>query len=283
MKWIERLTDCVDYIEENLCGEIDMDVLCDKACLSRLYFTRLFDAVTGVSLSEYIRRRRMTLAVKDLISGEKKVIDVAYDYGYSSPEAFSRAFKSVHAISPSQVKGKANQLKSYHKIGFSISIKGDIEMNYRIEEKDAFRVLGTSLTTTTEDNRNFEEIPRFWQEIVAAGVTKELGNYSSDFGKMFGICFDEQPDKTFTYSVSVPFKGQDKGRFEEREIPAGKWAIFECKGPMPRALQDTWHRIFAEWLPATGHELAKLPQVEYYIPKDEKMREYWAEVWLPIL
>lgn len=97
MKWIERLTDCVDYIEDNLEGEIDQDLLCRKACLSRFYFLRLFEAVTGMGVSEYIRRRKMTLAARELMSGAK-VIDTAFRYGYSSPEAFTRAFKGVHGF-----------------------------------------------------------------------------------------------------------------------------------------------------------------------------------------
>jgi len=281
VKWIERLTDCVDYLENHLDGEIDWNVLCDRACLSRLYFSRLFEAATGMGVSEYQRRRRMTLAVRDLLGG-RKVIDVALDYGYSSPEAFCRAFKSVHGIAPSQAGEPGAALKSYHRLSFSISIKGDREMNYRMERKDALKFFGTSIGTSSEDGQNYVEIPRFWQESWKNGVMERLNGVSPG-SPCYGICFECEGDgPEFRYAIAVDDRGGDGKGFESLEVPPSEWAVFESVGPMPGAIQDVWKRIFSEWLPATGYELRNAPQIEYYPPGDSQAADYRCEVWIPV-
>ena len=283
MKWIKRLTKCADYIEDNLKGEIKIEELARISCLSTLYFPRLFEAITDIPLSEYIRRRRMTLAAKDIIDGDKKIIDIALDYGYSTPESFSRAFKSVHGISPSSIKKDSTIIKSYPPLAFSISIKGDVEMNYKIVEKDAFQVLGISLVTTDIDGKNFVEIPQFWQEINTDGTSEKMMKYSSESTcAMYGICFDEKEDRSFKYAAAVGYNGGDTGGFEVMDIPAAKWTIFDCIGPMPDAIQSVWKRIFSEWLPATEYELLNLPQIEYYYPGNITGDDYHSEVWIPI-
>ncbi|MEX1377974.1 MAG: AraC family transcriptional regulator [Eubacteriales bacterium] len=283
MKWIKRLTKCADYIEENLKDEIKVEELAKISCLSTLYFPRLFEAITDISLSEYIRRRRMTLAAKDIIDGNSKIIDIALDYGYSSPESFSRAFKSVHGISPSNLKRETPTIKSYPKLAFSISIKGDVEMNYKIIEKDAFQVLGRSIITDDIDQKNLTEIPLFWQKINADGTSEKIMEHSAaDTCAMFGICFDAKEDRSFKYAAAVPYDGGETGGFEVMDIPSAKWAVFECIGPMPNSIQIVWKRIFSEWLPATEYELVNQPQIEYYYPGDPSGENYRSEVWIPI-
>ena len=282
MKWIKRLEECVDYIENNLKGEIDMSTLSRISCLSRLYFPRLFEAVTDIPLSEYIRRRRMTLAARELTEGRKKVIDIAYDYGYSTPESFSRAFKSVHGVSPSHVKAGNPKVKSYPKLTFTISIRGDAAMDYKIIEKSAFDVLGLSLRTTDTDGKNLKEIPEFWAKICSDGSSEALSRLSSDEGIMYGICFDLESDGYFKYAAAVPYAGGEKENFEVVNIPAAKWAVFESIGPMPGAIQKVWKRIFSEWLPATEFEMESLPQIELYYPGDATAGDYKSEVWIPV-
>lgn len=282
MKWIKRLSQCVEYIEDNLKDEIDMNDLCRISCLSSLYFPRLFEAVTGIQLSEYIRRRRMTLAACELAGGDRKVIDIALDYGYSSSESFSRAFKGIHGISPSYVRNQNPTLKSYPKLTFSVSIKGDSEMNYKIVDKKAFKVLGVSITTTTNNGENTKEIPKFWERINNDGTCKQMCKYAATNDVIYGICFDSDSKDTFKYAVAVSYDGGGKSEFEVMDISACKWAIFECIGPMPLAIQNVWNRIFTEWLPATEYEIAPLPQIEFYTLGDSAKDDYRSEVWIPI-
>ena len=145
MEWIERFNEAISYIEEHLTEEIDYEQLGRIACCSSYHFQRMFTYMAGVPLSEYIRRRKMSLAAVDLQGGNMKIIDVAGKYGYSSPTAFNRAFQTVHGIAPSAVKSEGVSVKSFPPILFKITVKGVEEMNYRIETKDAFRIVGASV------------------------------------------------------------------------------------------------------------------------------------------
>ena len=162
MDWLSHLNDALGYIEDNLDGDIDLDKVAQIACCSSFHFQRMFSYMAGVPLSEYIRRRRMTMAAFDLQNGEK-VIDIALKYGYDSPTAFNRAFQSVHGAAPSAARQEGVNLKAYHPISFKITIRGETEMNYRIEQKEAIRIVGVKLETTwtPEKQESFTEVPRF--------------------------------------------------------------------------------------------------------------------------
>ena len=144
MEWIERLNSAIYYMEEHIREELDMEEVARIACCSTYHFQRMFAYMADVPLSEYVRRRRMSLAAVDLQSGDCKVIDASLKYGYDSPTAFNRAFKNVHGIAPSQAKEDGIVLKAFPPISFRITIKGDSEMNFRIEKKDAFHIVGMS-------------------------------------------------------------------------------------------------------------------------------------------
>lgn len=142
MEWIERLNKAIIYMEEHLTGEIDYEETARIACCSTYHFQRMFTYMTNVPISEYIRRRRMSLAAVDLCSSDEKIIDIALKYGYASPTAFNRAFQSVHGIAPSAARKDGCMLKSYPPLSFKITVKGVEEMNYRIEEKGPIRIIG---------------------------------------------------------------------------------------------------------------------------------------------
>ena len=161
MEWIDRLNAAIAYIEENLEGEISYEELGRIACCSAYHFQRMFGYMASVPLSEYIRRRRMSRAAADLQSGQR-ILDAALKYGYSSPTAFNRAFQSVHGIAPSQVKKEGTVLRSYPPLLFKITVKGVQEMEYRIEKKDAFRIVGVSCPLEREVEKNFAVVPRLW-------------------------------------------------------------------------------------------------------------------------
>lgn len=243
----------------------------------------MFEAVTGMSISEYVRKRRMSLAAYDLMEKDLKVIDVAYDYGYSSPEAFSRAFKSVHGVSPALAGKDGNFIKLYMPISFHIEIKGDVSMKYRIEEMEGFKVFGKSITTTSEDGRNFREIPQFWNDVFQSGDFKAMIEQCDESSKNFGICLPMKNELEFDYAIGFSGVKDEYLDFEVCQIPKAKWAIFECLGPMPDAMQRVWNRIFKEWLAATEYEIdCRLPQLEYYTEGDTSSENYYSEIWIPL-
>ena len=174
MDWIERLNKAINYLEEHIREDIDLEQTAKIACCSTYHFQRMFTYMAGIPLSEYIRRRRMSLAAADLQRSDAKIVDIALKYGYTSPTAFNLAFQSVHKITPSAAKKAGTSIKSYPPISFKIMIKGVEEMNYRIEEKEAFRIVGISQPMHKEVEKNFEIVPQMWGKAAADGTIPKL-------------------------------------------------------------------------------------------------------------
>ncbi|MCI8785112.1 MAG: AraC family transcriptional regulator [Eubacterium sp.] len=174
MEWVHRLNQSMHYIEEHLTDEIDYEQLGRIACCSAYHYQRMFTYMAGITLAEYIRRRKMSLAAVDLQGGDERIIDIAEKYGYRSPTAFNRAFQSFHGIAPSAVKEEGVSVKSFSPIVFKIAVKGAAEMNYRIETKEAFRIIGISAPLDQEIENNFMVVPKMWQEASVNGTIQKL-------------------------------------------------------------------------------------------------------------
>lgn len=279
MEWIERLNDAVGYIEEHLTEEIDYERLGKIACCSSYHFQRMFTYMAGVPLSEYIRRRRMSLAAVDLQSTGIKIIDVAGKYGYNSPTAFNRAFQSVHGIAPSAVKNEGVSVKSFPPVSFKIIVKGVEEMNYRIETKAAFRIVGVSVPLEKDIEKNFAVIPRKWQETAVNGTLQKLtGLMDTQPMGVLGVstCNDTEP---WRYYIAVASSQTDRD-LEEYTVPAATWAVFPGTGTN-QSIQDLERRIVTEWLPTSGYEYGNAPDVEVYLNPDPQNAQY--EVWIPVV
>ena len=279
MEWIERLNSAVNYIEKNLTDKIDYEKLGQIACCSAYHFQRMFSYMAGMPLSEYIRKRKMSLAAVDLQGGHAKIIDVAQKYGYHSPTAFNRAFQSIHGVAPSTVKNEGVSVKSFPPITFKITVKGVEEMNYRIETKDAFRIVGVSVPLHKDIEKNFAVIPPKWQEISMNGTLQKLiGMMDTPPMGVLGIstCNDTEPWK---YYIAVS-TSQAKNDFEEYIVPAATWAIFSGEGTN-QSIQELEQRIVTEWLPTSGYEYGNAPDVEVYLNPDPQNAQY--EVWIPVV
>ena len=279
MEWIERLNDAIRYIEEHLADEIDVAQLGKIACCSSYHFQRMFTYMAGMPLSEYIRRRRMSLAAVDLQGKDMKIIDVAAKYGYQSPTAFNRAFQSVHGIAPSAVKSEGVSVKSFPPIQFKITVKGVEEMNYRIETKDAFRIVGVSVPLHKDIEKNFAVIPSKWQEVAMDGTLQRLvGMMDTQPMGVLGVstCNDTEPWRYYIAAAS----SQTAQGFEEYVVPAATWAIFPGEGTN-QSIQELERRIVTEWLPTSGYEYGNAPDVEVYLNPDPQNAKY--EVWIPVV
>lgn len=280
MEWIERLNSAMNYIEEHLADEISYEQAAKIACCSTYHFQRMFIYMAGVPLSEYIRRRRMSLAAVDLQSSENKVIDIALKYGYSSPTAFNRAFQSVHGISPTLARKEGISLRSFSPIRFNMSIQGDQEMNYRIETKEAIRIIGVSAALHREIEKNFEIVPRLWQEAAMNGSVQKLAAMidSEPMGILGVSACDEK--EQWRYYIAAASSKPVCDTFEEYVVPAATWAIFPGEGTMPGSIQELEKRIVLEWLPTSGYEYANAPDMEVYLNADPQNAKY--EVWIPV-
>ena len=275
--WMDRLNSCIEYIEDNLEETIDPDKLCEIALLSRIYFFKLFEAACGISLSNYIKNRRMTKAVSKLKTG-MKVIDAAFLYGYASSESFSRAFKEFHGISPSDVLHSQVQFKSYPKLVFQIKIKGAAYMVYSIETKKAFTLAGKSVMVR-ENEENCTDMSGLWSELQNNGRVEQLAALGGDH-KVYGACFPVDKEKgDFRYAVTAILHAAADvpDGLERFSVKEGRWAIFPGKGKNPDVVATLWDSILSEWLPSHDFEIdSTRPDMENYL-------EDGAEIWLPIL
>ena len=278
MEWVHKLNQSMNYIEEHLTDEIDYEQLGRIASCSAYHYQRMFTYMAGITLAEYIRRRKMSLAAADLQGGNERIIDIAEKYGYRSPTAFNRAFQSFHGIAPSSVKDEGVSVKSFSPIVFKITVKGATEMNYRIETKEAFRIIGVSAPLDREIENNFMVVPTMWQEASVNGTIQKLAGMmdAQPMGLLgVSVCNDEEQWK---YFIAVSSTKASDG-FEEYSVPASTWAIFSGTGTN-QSIQELERRIITEWLPASGYEYANAPDIEVYLNPDPRNAQY--EVWIPV-
>lgn len=289
VEWMERLNEALQYMEDHMSDEISFVEAARIACCSSYHFQRMFSFITGVSLAEYIRHRRLTMAALELQNGNEKIIDLALKYGYESPDAFARAFQKQHGVTPSAAREPGVKLKAYPRISFHISVKGDKDMDYKIVDKPAFKVIGKGIQVSTKDGENNKRIPEFWWECYQSGFSAELekmADKNAVTGECkLGVCIESAPEyKEFTYLIGVEHrKDTIPDGYTQRDIPAATWAIFESIGPMPHAIQNLWKRIYTEWFPTTGYEHAGGLDMEVYPPDDNNDENYRCEIWIPVI
>lgn len=281
MEWIERLNASLNYIEEHLSEVIEIDDLAQIACCSSYHYQRMFTYIAGIPLSEYMRRRRMSIAAVELQQSEIKIIDLALKYGYNSPTAFNRAFQSVHGIAPSAVRKAGSVVKTFPPISFRITVKGVEEMNYRIEKKEAFRIVGLSALMKNNTEENFSVVPQLWGKAAQEGFIPKLASMmNTSIMGILGVsaCFDNEQWK---YFISVATSLPAEAPLEEYTVPAYTWAIFSGEGACPQAIQELERRIVTEWLPTSGYEYDNGPDIEVYLEPDPSKARF--EVWIPVV
>ena len=282
MNMLERMNTTIEYIEEHLLEELHMPGIAKVAGTSESEIQKTFFALTGISIVEYIRRRRLSLAGLELQKGKKSVLEIALEYGYSSPDSFTRAFRLMHGTPPSTVKKGGCLLKSYGRITFVLTIKGVNAMNYKILKKEEMRIIGFKKWFSTENDGQLKEIPKMWDSVTDE-MKQRITALSSNDG-VVGLCADMY-DGGFDYWIGCMSDQECPEDLEEITIPASSWAVFEVIGsmrPLPNAMQDIWKRIYSEWLPNSVYEHAMLPEIEFYSSGDMMADNYRSEIWIPV-
>lgn len=274
--WAEGIQSAVDYIEENLTEELDIGDIAAKAYVSPFHFQRIFSVLCGMTVGDYIRCRRLTLAAQELSSSDIKVIDAAVKYGYDSPDSFARAFTKFHGISPSAAKERGASLKAFAPLRIKLTLEGGNFMEYRIVEKASFTVLGVSRSFNSDTS--YREIPKFWQEHITSGGNRKICG-------QFGICLDGD-GKNFDYLIAdiyKPWEEVPEGCIT-RVIPEGTWAVFPCRGALPKALQDVNTQIWSEWLPnCRDYKLGGNYDIEMYTKPADDPKDNYCEIWVPVV
>jgi len=285
MDWLKRMNDAIDYIEANLAGEISYDRAAQIVCCSTYHFQRMFSFIAGVTLSEYIRRRRLTLAAFELQTSDVKVLDTAIKYGYESPEAFSRAFKTLHGVMPTAARSGV-ALKAYPKMTFFLSVKGAAPMNYRVETREAFEVFGIYGTVCADMERSFAEVEEFigkeYEKNTWANFNELLGRPRDAW---FHAALFDHTETDFKYMICwyTPPKLEIPETYTRLKVPAQTWAIFHASNGPCDKMHDTWRHIYSEWFPTSDYEQTEGPMFEMYFGYGEGDAAYGlSEVWIPV-
>lgn len=276
--WTEGIQRAIEYMEDNLTEELSVKDIAAQAYVSEFHFQKIFGVLCGFTVGEYIRNRRLTLAAEELSSSaEAKVIDVALKYGYDSPDSFFRAFTKLHGITPTAAKEKGASLRHFAPLRIKLTLEGGTMLEYRIVEKSAFTVMGRTRSFNMETS--YEEIPKFWDEHYSTGGGETVCG-------MFGVCLDGD-GKNFEYMIAdnyLPWNEVPEG-YTTKVIPEGTWAVFPCRGALPKALQDVNTKIWSEWLPnCKEYKLAGNYNLEVYLtmPEPEHPENTYSEIWVPV-
>ncbi|WP_242212337.1 AraC family transcriptional regulator [Bacillus cereus group sp. BfR-BA-01383] len=288
MDSLKNMNAAMQYIEDNLTDEIDFKEVARLALCSEYHFKRMFSFLAGISLSDYIRCRRLTLAAFELKNSNVKVIDIAIKYGYNSPDSFSRAFQNLHGITPSEARNSNHSLKAYSPMTFQLSIQGGNEMNYRIEEKDSFRIIGITKRVPIVFNGVNEEIASMWKSLNPESIQtlKMLSNVEPNGIISASTNFSEgrmEEKGELDHYIGVATTKDCPEQFTQLEVVASTWAIFEAVGPFPDALQSVWGRIYSEWFPSSNYELAEGPEILWNESKEVSSPNFRSEIWVPVL
>jgi AraC family transcriptional regulator len=272
----------MQYIECNLGGEIDPIRMAQIAGCSAFHFNRMFAYIAGIPLSEYIRRRRLSVAAIELQATKCKVINIAMKYGYESPTAFNRAFQNMHGVTPSKAYNEGILLKTYPVMSFHLSIKGDVSMDYKIVEMKELTVAGIKKTMNLVDgDEDFSGIMQMWSALTEGDVTRIMSLSNGIINGLIGVSANNN-GLTFDYYIGCTTAETAAPKLEALRIPAATWVVFEATGALPDSIINTWKRIFAEWFPSSDYESLPLPTIEVYSDGDSGSDDYHSELWVPV-
>lgn len=283
MEWNERLQEIVDYVECHLQQKeepVNAEEIARMAGCSFSFFQKVFSYMNGISFSEYIRCRKLTLAGYDLKSTRMRVVDVSYRYGYDSPTSFTKAFLAFHGITPKEARADLAVLKICPKM----QIASKNSFSWRLEQKKSLRLLGIRTRVEASDDKAKSEIPKFWSECQKNGAFAKLVSLDNGEPKgMFGIFgkTDEHIGQ-MEYAIMVVSGQEVPQGMEECILPEATWAIFDCRGAMPRGIQEGWKFLTEEWLIKYPFLHADCPELEWYSDGNPYDADYLSQIWIPI-
>lgn len=291
MDLLFQLNRAMTYIEEHLCDDISLTDISSATTYSEYHFGRLFYYIAEVPLSEYVRKRKLSLAAMDLQGGSSKVIDLAVKYGYDSADSFTRAFVKQHGITPTAARKSGVELKIFPPITFQIKVKGVQEMNWRIEKREAFEVFGVERIFSSDETN---KVSAFWDECHKKGCYEKLFDDAGGVRKNPpepGICvinavcgYCEPGENIFPYMICALKKnGCKTDGYKIAQIPAATWAVFRSEESENTGMQipQLFNRAYSEWLPSSGYDKAAGPDMEIYGIANSG--RYYEEVWIPVV
>lgn len=286
MDSIKQMNLAMKYIEEHLTEEIDWKEVSRIACCSEYHFKRMFSFLSGLSLGEYVRRRRLSLAVTMLKGSKDKIIDIALNFGYDSPDSFTKAFQVLHGVTPSQVRKSSVNVKLFPPMTFHLKIQGGNEMNFRIVDKEAFQIVGIKKRITLQYEGVNTQMDSMWASLTMDDFIelKQLSNVDPKGILCVSANFEEGREEgtELDQYIGVATTSSAPERWEVLKVEASTWAVFTAVGPFPQELQSTWARIYSEWFPTSGFELTGGPEILWNESPDTSKPDYKSEIWISV-
>lgn len=283
MDWNTKQQKIIDYVENHLQRQeepVNPEEIAKLAGCSYHFFQKVFSYMNGISFSEYVRSRKLTLAGYDLKSTDIKVVDLSYKYGYDSPTSFTKAFAQFHGVSPKEARNTDTKLQVYPKMQPAKAKRYSWEIKYNA----SFRLIGKSIKVSCKDNLHYAKIPEFWNNCQKNGTFTQLISMDTGTpGGLFGLFgnYDETA-KEIEYSIMVSSIYELPEEFHEVIIPAAVWAVFDCRGAVPQAIQNGWKYLNEEWLVKYPFQHAPYPELEWYSTGNSYAEDYLSQIWIPI-
>ena len=236
--------------------------------------------MNGISFSDYVRCRKMTLAGYDLKSTDKKVVDISYQYGYDSPTSFTKAFEQFHGVTPKEARNREVKLRVVPKMQISVRQ----QYSWRLVRKESFILVGKSITIPCMSEEKSTKILEFWSDCQKNGVFSTLISMDTGTPKgVFGLYFyDSKNLNEMEYSIMVESAGETPSGFRKAVIPETTWAVFDCTGPVPQAIRNGWKYLLEEWLVKYPFQHASCPELEWYSNGNSYAEDYLSQIWIPV-
>ncbi|MEU1970970.1 GyrI-like domain-containing protein [Microbacterium sp. NPDC019599] len=284
---IAILNRVVEFVEQHLDDDLDLADLAGSLGTTEYHVRRMFSSLAGMPLSEYVRRRRMTVAAADVLDGDD-LLDIAVRYGYGSTEAFNRAFRAVHGVSPADVRRDGGPLRTQPQLRFRLTVEGNTTMDTRIADRPAFRLIGHSARVPLiHEGVN----PHIQAHIASLPMSeharlKDLGD--TEPAGLLQVSADVDPDYTegseLTYLHGVAVSAASPVPDDLDVIPAeeGAWAVFRISGEYPAALQATWAATASDWFPSNPWRLRPGPSIVAVLDRAPDFSTATCELWLPV-
>ncbi|MEV4789287.1 AraC family transcriptional regulator [Streptomyces tuirus] len=291
---LDRLNQAMDRIERDLADTVDVADLARTACTSEYHLRRMFSALSGMPLSEYIRRRRLTVAGAEVLSGDATLLEIAVRYGYGSGEAFARAFRTMHGVGPGEARRTGAVLVSQPRLAFRLTVEGNSSMHYRVVDRPAFTVTGFKARIPLIHSGPNQAIIDFVRGLDKSAVEALEKLSDQEPRGVVAVCDDLDPSRAegteldyyqaVITSSRTPAGATPAGAPEGTTalpVPPGTWAVFTTSGPAPRAIQELWRDVFTEWFPSNPYRSRPGPEIlRTHLSADGTEAD--AELWLPV-
>lgn len=283
--WLNRL---VAVVEEDLTEDLDVAALATEFGTTEHHLRRMFSSLAGMPLSEYVRRRRMTVAAADVVAGGDDLLTVAVRYGYGSGEAFGRAFRSVHGAGPGQVRRDGGPLRTQHRLRFRLTVEGATPMDVRVLTRPAFRLVGHAARVPLVHEGANPAIQQHVAAIPAAEHARLKALGDAEPSGLLAVSTDLDPDRqegtelTYLHGVALAESTAAPDDLDVVPVPAGSWAAFRAAGPYPQTLQDVWAATATEWFPSNPWRLRPGPEIVAVLDRADDFSTATIELWLPV-